>query len=226
MPHLAEIPQRIAQRAGPFGHPGCEPLDPDQRRCHPAGRDMCRAADLLRPAKRAGHGGNGPVRVQVAQHQRGRGFGRRDQLQRHLGQHTQHAMRTSHHAGQVVAGDVLHHPAAGFDDRAGPVDETRPDHRIARRARTQAPWPRRVHRHRPAEGRLPGRAGQHARVARLERKRLTLGGQCRLNLGHRGARPRDQRQRARLVERDAGKARGAQNRRAAGQAARAATLNP
>ena len=103
-----------------------------------------------------------------------------------LGDHAQGAERAAEQLGQVVAGDVLDHLAAGPGH--GPVgqDHGDADDQVAHGAVAQPPRPRGVGRHHPAEG-GPG-------LGRVEGQPLAGRGQGGLEIGQAHARlgPHDQ----------------------------------
>ena len=58
----------------------------------------------------------------------------RQHLERRFRDHPERAVAAAEEFHEVKAGDVLHHPAAGLDDFAAPVDEAQANEKIARRA--------------------------------------------------------------------------------------------
>ena len=166
------------------------------------GRDLGRGA----------HGGRhrrGGLGIAKAGKKEGRlGLGARQHLQRDAGGDRQRAPRAGERARQVVAGDVLHHAAAGMKDLAAPGDRVHAEHMIARRPVLQPLGAGKVGGDDAAERALPRRiAEQRPVVEGIEGKLLVLRRQLRLDLGDGRAGQRGKDQFLGLVELDAGKAR-------------------
>ena len=69
--------------------------------------------------------------VEAGEDERRLGLRRRQDLEGHLGEHAERAVRAGEELHQVVAGDVLHHPAAGLDDLAAAGDGADADQAVA-----------------------------------------------------------------------------------------------
>ena len=73
--------------------------------------------------------------VEPAQHQRPLGLRLRHHLERHLGHDRQRAPGSGQQLAEIIAGDVLHHLAAGLEAVAEAGDRVRPEQMVARPAR-------------------------------------------------------------------------------------------
>ena len=143
----------------------------------------CLRADARRPRPRRSSPSRAPWRpaasssVEAAHGQRRLGLGGGQHLEGDVGQHGQRAPGAGHQLGQVVAGDVLHHPAAGLERLAAAGHGVDAEHVVARRTRLQAAragrdWRRARRRScRLAAGAL---AEQRAVVHRLEGELLAV----------------------------------------------------
>ena len=60
--------------------------------------------------------------------------------QRDIEHQAERAERTRHGAKQIVAGDILHHPAAVLHDAAAAIDDAHAEHEIARRTGVRTAW--------------------------------------------------------------------------------------
>ena len=135
-------------------------------------------------------------------------LGRRQDLDRHLGQRRQGAEAARQQLAEVVAGDVLHHPPAGLEDLALAVDGKRAQEMVARRARLWAARAGEIAGQHAAQGPLPRRpAVERAQIRRLEGQHLALFRQRLLDLGQARAGASGQHQLLRLIEADAGEMR-------------------
>ena len=214
----APCAEQVAQRRTAMLDRRPRPLDPDRRdrragiariadrRPHrDPGRQMGRARNLVGRVQRHRHGRRRRAVVQAGDQHRARLLARRQHLHRDLAQYGQRAERSGHQLAQVVAGDVLHHPAAGFEGLAPAADADEAEEMVARRAGLDAPRPGQVGHQDAAERLLPGRtAEQRAEVRRLESELLAVFRQRRLDLGERRRRSGLQDQFLGLVEADAG----------------------
>ncbi len=109
--------------------------------------------------------------------------------------------------GQVVAGDVLDHPAAGLEQLAAAGYGADAEHMVAHRARLDPARPGQVAGDHAAQAGAGRRlAEQGAEIGGLEGELLLVLGELRLDLGERRAGLGRQHQLGRLVERDAGMA--------------------
>ena len=112
------LPQLLTQRHDASLHGRNEPLDPKRRR-----RASCRrsAGTWHAPDTSTGDCSTRVIvctasRVtQILNDERALTFRRRQHLQRDLREHSQRAVRARHQLRQVIAGDVLHHLAAGHE---------------------------------------------------------------------------------------------------------------
>ena len=111
-----------------------------------------------------------------------------EHLERDLGHDRERAPGAGQHPREIVAGDVLHHPAAGPDGLAAAVDRLHAEHMIARRARKDAPAAGEIGGDHAADGALPRSEAEHGpEIDRLEGKFLLVLGERLLDLGDRRA---------------------------------------
>ncbi len=120
-------------------HHPLRPQHDDRRRLHRRGLDGTPCARGARRRQR--------VEGDGARHPR-QGM----QPQRHLGDHPQRAQRADQQLADVVAGDVLHHPAAAVPDGAVGEDEAHADGQVARGAEAGAQRSPGAARHDAANG--------------------------------------------------------------------------
>ena len=180
---------------------------------------------LERTAKCPRHRSDSGCVLEAVQNQRRLRLGTRQHLHRHFAEHTKGTKRPCHQLDQIIAGHVLHHAPTVLDHGTAPVDKAHPQQKIPRGPDRNTPRTADVARHDAADGGRAGGAQQPAMVHRLEREALVLGGQRLFDLGHRGARFRDQRQRTGLIQRDPLQPRDADNLTCRRQSTRTAPLN-
>ena len=101
-----------------------------QRRQVGGTRDLARACRWPRAAAPAASASSAPVASRVR-----RVLGARHDLEGDLGQHRQRAVGAGEQLAQIVAGDVLDHPAAGLDLLAVAGDAVQAEQMVARGAR-------------------------------------------------------------------------------------------
>ena len=154
------------------------------------------------------------VRIGKAETQHGADLARgRKHLDGDLGHHRERAPGAGKRAAEIVAGDVLHHPAARPDRLAAAVDRLHAEHMIAHRAGEDAPAAGEIGGDHPADGALPPPEAEHRpEIDGLERHFLIVLGQRLLDLADRRAGPGHQHELARLIELNAGEVLGAQHR--------------
>ena len=119
---LAERDRAMDSRRGDALQP--QQRDRLSRRSEPAKPVYGSSKHRIRHVRRAGHVERRPQRlghrpvcsdiVQPAQHQRALALGPWHHLQRHLRHDRERAPGPRQELAQIVAGDVLHHPATGF----------------------------------------------------------------------------------------------------------------
>ncbi len=142
--------------------------------------------------------------IEPEHHYRCLGFRARQCLDRDLGQRRERAPGARHQLAEIVAGHVLHHPAAGLEGLAPPRYRRETEEVVARGASLDPARARHVGGKDTADGAAPGgTAKQRAIVHGLESELLTLRFHQRLDLGNRRPCPRRQHQFLRLVKRDA-----------------------
>jgi hypothetical protein len=204
---LAIPAQETAQLADAIADRLRKALDAHQgarfRAADPRGQ-MSGAGQLERRAEGRGERFDGR-RIGEARQDQGRDLLlHRQHLEGHLGQQTESAPGSGHQLHEIETGDVLHHPSAGLDRLAAPVDEAHADQTVAGGTRIDAAGPGIVGRRHRAEGRLAGRAEERAVIHRLEGQHLPTPGQQRLHLGERRTGAGRDHHLGRLVEGDAG----------------------
>ena len=107
---------------------------------------------------------------------------------RDLGHDRERAPGAGERAAEIVAGDVLHHPAARPDRLAAAIDRLHAEHMIARRAREDAPAAGEIGGDHAADGGLRRAEAEHGpKVDRLEGELLVVLGEHLLDLGERRA---------------------------------------
>ena len=111
-------------------------------------------------------------------------------------------MRPGHQPGQIQPGDILHHPAAVFDDLPAAIDKPHPQQIIPRRPGLHPARAGYIGGHHAANRRRAARAQQRPVVHRFKRQPLACTRQGRLHHRQRRARLRHQRQRAGVIQRD------------------------
>ena len=119
-------------------------------------------------------------------------------LHHHLGQHGQGAEAPAHQLGQIVAGDVLDHPASAAHHLAPPGDGLEAQQVVPRGAGLEAAGAGEIAGQGAAQG------GGFTKMGRLEGELLALIGQGGFQSGQGRARPRHQDQFIGLVVHDAG----------------------
>ncbi len=215
----SERRQQIAQRFCARRHRRGESFDPhggnrgagvgditDRRQHRHRQRQVGGGGDLVARIERRRHC---PPRrfVGEAVHQnRADFFRRRQHLDGDFGERRQGAVGAGHQLRQIVAGDVLDHPAAALDRLAAPADAGNPQHVIARRAGLETPRPGQIAGNGTAQ-RAALIAVEAGHVHRLEGQLLALVGDGGLDLGERRAGARAQHQLFGLVERNTGELR-------------------
>ena len=149
----AETGEALTKALGAGGDRGRRPLEPhdgggigagDPRNPGSLGEglwQMGRGGDLPGPGKRLGHGGERRPIVEARDHDGAAVLGRRQDLEGHLGHHRKGPERARQQLGHVVAGDVLHHPAAGLEGFAPSADGLDAEDMIARGAGGDPPRP-------------------------------------------------------------------------------------
>ena len=158
---LAEPAEQRRQLLRPVGDRRREAFEPDaasrrgrrRRRRRRASRDDRARADAPRRRRPSGV----PIAcrapstaasvVEPGDDQRRHGLRPRQHLEGHLGDDGERAPRAGEPLGEVVAGDVLHHAAAGLERLAAPGDGLDAEDMVARRARLDparaaGSWPR------------------------------------------------------------------------------------
>ena len=160
---------------------------------------MRRRGDVEGRAERRGHGAVGGEVVEAAQHQRPLALRTRHHLQRHLGHDRERATGTREQLAEVVAGDVLHHLAAGLEAVAEARHRMRAEQMVARPARLDPARPGQPRADHAADGPEPGRPEQRRGIHRLEGELLVLGIDQRQHVGERCARLHRDDQFVRLV---------------------------
>ena len=179
----------------------------DGRACGGGRRQTGRAGDIARavhgPAQRSETGG-----ARARPHQeRGLVLGRRQHLEGHLGHGDQGAEAAGEQLAQIIAGDVLHDPAAGLDRVAAPGHRAHAEEVIARGAGLDPTRAREVAGDHAADRAAPRFAAkQRAVIRRLERELLLVVGEAGLDLGQRRADLRRHHELGRLVQADAAEA--------------------
>ena len=134
------------------------------------------------------------------------GFRPRQRLDRDVGHDGERAPGASQKLAEVVAGNVLHHAAAGFERLAASGNRAEAKEMVAGGAGLDAPWAGEVRRECATDRAAVGRNAQKRTIVhRLEGKLLTVSRDQRLDLGKRRARPRRQYELGGLVEGDSGK---------------------
>ena len=145
-------------------------------------RQMRQSGYLVRAGSGLAHGQNGG-RINLAEQQHGAHLiGRRQYLDRNLRQRRQSAETAGHQLAQIVAGDVLDHPAAGLECLAPARNSFEAQEMIPRRARLDTPRPGQIGGEDTANGRFPQVLIQIAEIRRFERQLLPLLRQHRLYL--------------------------------------------
>ena len=169
------------------------------------GRQMRRARHVAAGAHGGGHRRDRPRRLEATDQHRRLGLRPGQHLDRHLGQDGERAPGTRHQLAEVVAGDVLHHPAAGLEDFAAAGHRGEAEEVVACGAGLDPARAGQVRRQRAADGAAAAAAAEDgAIVHRLEGELLALGGDERLDLGKRRTGVRREHQLRGLIERDAG----------------------
>jgi hypothetical protein len=128
------------------------------------------------------------------------------QPQHHLGDHRERAEGPVHELGEVVAGHVLDHVAAGAGDGAVREHERRADHEVPQRAPDECGRPGVAGREQPAHG------GPVRDPRRVQRDVLPVPGELGVQLPQRGAGADGHRHVARVVGDHPGQAAGVQHR--------------
>ncbi len=151
---------------------------------------MRQGGNLVRAARRLAHGHDGGCIVLPEQQHRANLFRRRQDLDRDLRQRRQGAETARHQFAEVVAGDVLDHPAAGFEGLAPAGNTFDAKKMIPRSARLDPAWPSHIGGQHAADGLVQIGLVQIAEIRRLECQLLPLLRQHGLDLaqGRRGAR--------------------------------------
>ena len=127
--------------------------------------------------------GHGSGVVEAVQQQRARLVGRGQDLHRDLVEHGERAPRAGEQLGEIVAGDVLHHPAARLEGLAAAVDAAEAQQVIARRTGREAARAGEVAHHRADQRALARLAAeQRAEIGRLEGQHLVALREQRLDL--------------------------------------------
>ena len=140
-------------------------------------------------------------------------FGPRQCLHRHVGHGRKRTPGAGEKLAEVVAGDVLHNAAAGFEGLAAPGNGTEAEKMIARGAGLYPPRPGEVSSECTADrARVRRTSEKRPVIHRLEGQPLAACGGQRFHLGERRAGLRRQHQLLRLVERDAGQGRKVERR--------------
>ena len=172
-------------------------------------RGRCAAADTSQDDAIAADIAALALRVVEAEHEHGRfGLRARQHLDRHLGHRRERAERARQQLAEIVAGDVLHHAAAGLEGLGAARHRREAEEMIARGAGLDPPRARQIRRERAAERAGVGRpAEDRAVVHRLEGELLAFALDQRLDLGERRAGLGRQHQFLRLVQRHAAQAR-------------------
>ena len=166
------------------------------------------AGDVGRGPQRRRHRFDRGAVVEPEGEQRLLGFRARQNLDGHVGHGGERPPRARQDLAQVVAGDVLDHPAARLERLAAPRHGGQPKEMIARGARLDAARARDVGGEHAAERPFVGAgAEQRPAIHRLKRQLLSLAADQRLDLGDRRAPARGEHQLLRLIERDAGQLR-------------------
>ena len=151
-------------------------------------RQVRRARDVVGRAKRRGHRPVCGDVVQPGEHQRALALRLRHHFQGDFRHHRQRAPRPRQQLAEIVAGDVLHHPAAGLETVAEAGHRMRAEEMIARAAGLDAAGTGEPRADHAADGAVAGRAQQRGSVHRLEGELLVLGIDQRLHVGERGPR--------------------------------------
>ena len=134
-------------------------------------------------------------------------LGRRQHLEGHLGHGDQGAEAAGEQLAQVIAGDVLHDPAAGLDRVAAPGHRAHAEEVIARCAGLDPTRAREVAGDHAADRAAPWFAAkQRAVIRRLERELLLVVGEAGLDLGQRRPDLRRHHELGRLIQANAAEA--------------------
>ena len=99
----------------------------------------------------------------------------RQHLEGHLGQRGERAVGAGHELGEVVAGDVLHHLAAGLEHLAAAVDRVEAEQVVARRPGLDPPRAGEVAGRRRRRSSAGAPACRAARASRAARRRASAG---------------------------------------------------
>ena len=117
--------------------------------------------------------------------------------------HAERAVGAGEELHQVVAGDVLHHPPAGFHHLAAAGDGAHTDQTVTGSTAGDAARTGEIGGGNGADGRLAGGAVKRAMVRRLKRQALAVFAKQRLDFGKRRAGAGGNHQFGRFVEGDA-----------------------
>ncbi len=150
-------------------------------------RQMRRAGHIERRAQCRGHRPVGGDIVEPPQDQRALALGPRHHLQGHFRHHRQRAPGPRQQFAEIVAGDVLHHPAAGLEAVAEAGHAVRPQQMIASAAGPDAAGSGEAGADHAADGAEARRAQQRRGVDRLEGELLIFGIDQGLDVGERRA---------------------------------------
>ena len=180
----ARLSQQLAQRLQACLDGGRHAFDAKRR---PA-RQVGGAGDFVRAAQRSAHGFHRRLVGQTQENQRARLVWGRQDLNRHLIQHGKRPPGAREQLGEIVAGDVLHHLAAGFEDLPASVDAAEAQQVIPRGAGGKPPRAREIAHHGADQCPLPGfLAEQWSEIRRFEGQHLVALRQQRLDVAHRRA---------------------------------------
>ena len=169
---------------------------------------MRRARRLGGRAERERHRAGRLFVGQSANEKRRFGHCGRENLEGRVGQNGERAPRARHAFGQIVARDVLHHPAAGLECLAAARDRLDSQNMVARRSGLEPARPRKVRSENAADRAPAGRGPEQGTVIhRLEGELLATRLEQPFDFSERGSRARGEHQLLRLIESDASKAR-------------------
>src|SRR5262249_58940221 len=112
----------------------------------------------------AGHGRDRPSRREIADHQRLLGLGPGQHLDRYFGHRGEGAPGARDQLAEVVAGDVLHHPAAGLEGFAAAGHRAEAEEMVASGRGTEPARTGNVSRQRAADRAAAGDAAEDAGI--------------------------------------------------------------
>ena len=138
---------------------------------------MRRSRHIERTLQCRRQGRDGHIVGEARKNQGPAGLRRRQHLEGEIGEGAEGAERAGHQFADIVAGDVLDHPAAGLEGLAAAADRVQPQQVVAGRARLDPPRTGQVASEDAADGRLPGLAAEErAEIGWLEGQ-LLIGGE-------------------------------------------------